>query len=66
MNTELSKLHSGRGARGSTVLIVLVLLACLVVMLAANSTTLHIFKQELQRIDSKQKLKFEPAAERGK
>ena len=38
----------------------------MVVMLAANSTTLHIFKQELQRIDSKQKLKFEPAAERGK
>ena len=60
MNTGHSQLHSARGTQGSTVLIVLVLLACLVVMLAANSTTLHVFKQELQRIDAKQKLKFEP------
>ena len=59
MNTELS-IQSAKDAQGSTVLIVLVLLACLVVMLAANSTTLHVFKQELQRIDAKQKLKFEP------
>ena len=47
-----------REAQGSAVFIVLVLLACLAVMLVANSTTLHVFKQELQQIDEKQKMKF--------
>ena len=46
-------------AQGFAVFIVLVLLACLAVMLVANSTTLHVFKQELQQIDEKQKVKFE-------
>jgi type II secretory pathway component PulK len=52
---------SGSGSRsGSAVLIILVLLACMAALLAANSTTLHALKQELKQIDQRQQKKFAP------
>ena len=47
-----------RPREGSTILVILVLLACLMVLLAANSTTLHVLKQELKQIDEKQQQKY--------
>jgi type II secretory pathway component PulK len=44
--------------RGSAVLIILVLLACMMALLAANSTSLHALKQELKSIDAHQQKKY--------
>lgn len=43
---------------GSAVLIVLVLLACLAVFLAANSSALHSLKRELKLIEERQLKKY--------
>ena len=49
-----------RGAtRGSAVLVVLVLLACLASMLVASSSALHAMKQELKLLDERQLKKYE-------
>ncbi len=55
MNIPLS--HVSR-ARGSAVLVVLVLLACIGLMLYANSQTLYHLKQEITLLDSKQQVKY--------
>jgi len=57
----------GRGASprlrdGSTVLIIMALLACMVLLLAANTTTLHVLKQELKQIDEQQQRKYGQSA----
>ena len=48
--------------RASTVLVVLVLLACLVLLIAANSGTLSHFKEELKLLDRQQLEKYGPGA----
>jgi type II secretory pathway component PulK len=44
--------------RGSAVLIILVLLAVMALLIAANSHTLHLLKQELKQIDKGQQKKY--------
>jgi hypothetical protein len=48
--------------RGSSVLIILVLLACMAIMLAANSTAIALLKQEIQFIDRQQQQKYGQSA----
>lgn len=51
----------GNGARrGSAVLVVMILLACLALFLMANSRALHTLKQELKFIDQQQLKKYAP------
>ncbi len=54
--------HRSAASRGSAVLIILVLLACMAIMLAANSAMLHSLKQELKLIDQQQQKKYGPGA----
>ncbi|MEY2408297.1 MAG: hypothetical protein QOF48_967 [Verrucomicrobiota bacterium] len=60
----ISRLESfGRPLRrqnGSSVLVILVLLACMVMLISANTSTLHTLRQELKRIDKEQQKKFSP------
>ena len=49
-------------ARGSAILIILVLLACMAIILAANSAMLHSLNQELKLIDQQQQKKYGPGA----
>jgi hypothetical protein len=44
--------------RGASILIILALLACMMLMLAANSTALAWLKQELKVIDGQQQQKY--------
>jgi len=53
--------HPASTQNGSAVLIILVLLACMAAMLAANSTTLHALHHELKQVDIRQQKKFGPA-----
>jgi type II secretory pathway component PulK len=46
--------HSSRRRRGASVLIILTLLACMGIMVAANSTALALLKQELKLVDQRQ------------
>ena len=43
---------------GSSVLVILVLLACIAVILATNSTALALFKREIQIIDRQQQQRY--------
>lgn len=54
--------HRSAASRGSAILIILVLLACMAIMLAANSALLHSLKQELKLIDQQQQKKYGPGA----
>lgn len=47
-----------RRQRGSSVLIILVLMACMAMLITANTSTLHALKQELKLIDRQQQKKF--------
>lgn len=47
-----------RNSRGSTVLIIIVLLACMAMILAVNSTALALLKQELKAMDRQQQQKY--------
>jgi len=50
---------AGRKAqRGSSVLIILALLACMAIIVVANSTTLALLKQELRVIDQRQQQRY--------
>jgi hypothetical protein len=50
---------AGRKARrGSSVLIILALLACMAIMVVANATTLALLKQELRVIDQRQQQRY--------
>ena len=64
LNPSQLPAQAGRHAaqRGSSVLIILVLLACMAIILAANSATLHSLKQELKLIDQHQQKKYGPSA----
>ena len=44
--------------RGSSVLIVLALLAVMAILIVANTNTLHWLKQEIQLIDEEQQQKY--------
>ena len=44
--------------RGSAVLVVLVLIACMAIMLNANSRTLYTLKQELRLLNAQQQSKY--------
>jgi len=48
--------------RGSAVLIVLVLLACMALVAFSNSDTLASLKKEIQLIDRQQQQRYEPSA----
>jgi hypothetical protein len=55
--------HSNRSTqRGSAVLIVLALLACMSILMAANSDLLATLKQELRLLDQHQMKKYGPGA----
>ena len=71
MNTSLStrspgpRTGTGSGAgygrrteRGIAVLVILTLLACMAILMAANSEALAFLKQELNLIDQQQRLKY--------
>jgi hypothetical protein len=61
MNTKLFTKPPARirlKERGASVLIILALLACMVLMLAANSTALALLKQELKMIDQRQQQRY--------
>jgi hypothetical protein len=45
---------AGKTQRGSTVLIVLVLISAMSLIILANCTTLHWMKQEILRIEERQ------------
>ena len=66
MRTNISKPSTPdrqpAAARGSAVLIILVLLACMAIILAANSAMLHSLNQELKLIDQQQQKKYGPGA----
>ena len=47
--------------RGSAVLIVLVLLACMALVAFSNSDTLASLKKEIQLIDRQQQQRYEPS-----
>ena len=47
-----------RCQRGSSVLIVLTLLACMAIIIVANSTTLHLLKEEIKLTDKHQQAKY--------
>ena len=49
--------------RGSAVLIVLVLLACIGILMAANTDTLAALKQELRLLDQRQLKKYGSSAD---
>ena len=51
-----------RHQRGSSILVVLVLLACMVLLISANTSTLHTLQRELKLIDAQQQKKYTPAA----
>ena len=59
-----SAVSRSRRRRGSSVLVILVLMAFLVMWIASNTSTLHVLKQELKRIDRQQQKKFSPTAPR--
>ena len=61
MKLEHTHLRRAR-QRGSSVLIILVLLACMILFAAANSLTLHALKQELKLIDLHQQKKYGQSA----
>jgi type II secretory pathway component PulK len=46
------------GERGVSVLIILTLLACMAILVVANSTALALLKQELKLIDQQQQQKY--------
>jgi len=48
-----------RAQRGSSVLIIFTLLACMAIIVVANSTTLALLKQELRATDQKQQRRYE-------
>ena len=62
MNLFAKRSAQGRSSNlagnGSAVLIVMVLLGIMVVMVIANTTTLHLLSQELSRIDRQQHKKY--------
>ena len=66
MRTNISRTSTRKiqdtATRGSAVLIILVLLACMAIILAANSAMLHSLKQELKLIDQQQQKKYGPGA----
>ena len=43
---------------GCAILVVMVLLAAMVLMVMANTTTLHLLNQELDQIDKQQQKKY--------
>ena len=51
-----------RHQRGSSILVVLVLLACMVLLISANTSTLHTLQRELKLIDAQQQKKYTSAA----
>jgi type II secretory pathway component PulK len=53
-----SSMLRSRRRRGSSVLVILVLLACMAMLITANTSALHVLKQELKRIDKQQQKKF--------
>lgn len=57
MKTRTRSLAAAHKA-GSAVLIILVLLACMAALLAANSASLHALKAELRYIDAHQQQKY--------
>ena len=63
-NPSLLPARTGQRAaqRGSAILIILVLLACMAIILAANSAMLHSLNQELKLIDQQQQKKYGPGA----
>lgn len=64
MNIRDDTLEAGvarPGERGSTTLIVLVLLLAMTALAVSNSTTLYWLKRELSVIDQKQQKRFQPA-----
>jgi hypothetical protein len=44
--------------RGSAILVVMVLLGVMILMVIANTTTLHLLRQELDQIDKQQQKKY--------
>ena len=62
ISKQSSRNHPSTASRGSAVLIILVLLACMAIILAANSATLASLKQELKLIDQQQQKKYGPGA----
>jgi hypothetical protein len=57
MKTSISGTKRMR-TRGSAVLVVLALLACIGLMLYANSKTIYHLDQEIKLLDTKQQLKY--------
>jgi hypothetical protein len=53
---------SRRSQSGVSLLVILALLACMAIMLAANSTALSLLKAEIKRIDRQQQLKYGQSA----
>ena len=52
-----SSRHPVPRQQGSSVLLILVLLACMAMLITINTSNLHVLKQELKRIDKRQQQK---------
>jgi len=58
------KRQTRQATRGSAVLVVMVLLACIATIVVANTQTLFLLKQELKHIDQKQQQRYGQGAGR--
>ena len=60
MNTAFHRASGSRplSKRGSAILVVMVLLGVMILMAVANTTTLHLLRQELDQIDKQQQKKY--------
>lgn len=54
----LARARQDRARRGSAVLVVMILLACLALFIMANASALHTLKQELKLIEQQQLKKY--------
>lgn len=62
MNLKLTQ-RSRQRQRGVSVLVIMALLACMAILIASNSSTLAVLKQELNAIDQRQQQRYEQSAD---